>query len=130
MDFHGVQELLGKSFALAQTAEWELISITGGREQEDDDNYRFRIRLKILSTSSANEEFLRSQILPIPGIQDVVFERQTGTFNCYVYAISPLASASLLANVQQTLNVIWPTRRPVRRSIQTSSVFPWKPPSS
>ena len=27
-----------------------------------------------------------------------------GTFYCYVYAISPLASASLLANVQQALN--------------------------
>jgi hypothetical protein len=42
--------------------------------------------------------------LPIPHIQDVVFTSLAGTFYCYVYAISPLASASLLANVQQALN--------------------------
>lgn len=49
--------------------------IVGGRDAEDDDSYRYRIRLKLQSQNGANEAALRFQILQIPGIQDVVFER-------------------------------------------------------
>ena len=39
-----------------------------------------------------------------PGIQDIVFTRLAGTFDCYVYGISPSPSPSLLDAVQQTIN--------------------------
>jgi hypothetical protein len=43
-------------------------------------------------------------LLSIPGISDVSFEPAAGTFYCYVYAITPLASTSLLSTVQESLN--------------------------
>jgi hypothetical protein len=42
--------------------------------------------------------------LQIPGIQDVVFESYPGSFDCYVYSISPQVAASLLSMVQQVIN--------------------------
>lgn len=37
-------------------------------------------------------------------IQDVVFNSLAGTFQCYVYAITPVAAASVLSMVQDTIN--------------------------
>jgi len=63
--------------------------LVGGRETETDDDYRFRLNLKIQSSAGANEAALRFALLQIPGIQDLVFERQAGAFIVYVYGISP-----------------------------------------
>jgi uncharacterized phage protein gp47/JayE len=78
--------------------------ITGGRDQETDDDYRYRIHLKLISPSGANQAALQLQLLTVPGIQDVVFDSQAGTFYCYVYAITPLASASVLSAAQNAIN--------------------------
>ena len=78
--------------------------IVSGRDDESDDDYRYRIRLKLQSQNGANEAALRFAILQVPGIQDVVFAPQAGTFTCYVYGIAADASASLLQSVQQTIN--------------------------
>ena len=58
--------------------------IVGGRDQEDDDSYRYRIHLKLISQSGSDEAALRFALLQVPGIQDVVFDRRAGTFICYV----------------------------------------------
>ncbi|PYQ09881.1 MAG: hypothetical protein DMH00_12285, partial [Acidobacteria bacterium] len=78
--------------------------LVGGRDAESDDDYRFRLNLKIQSRAGANEAALRLELLEIPGIQDVVFERQAGAFIVYVYGISPNVSPGLLQNVQDSLN--------------------------
>jgi uncharacterized phage protein gp47/JayE len=78
--------------------------VMGGREAESDDDYRFRIHLKIQSRAGANEAAMRFDILQLPGIQDVVFLRAAGTFTVYVYGISPEISPSLLALVQQQID--------------------------
>jgi hypothetical protein len=84
--------------------------IIGGRDQEDDESYRYRTHLKLISQSGSNESSLRFALLQVPGIQDVVFDRRAGTFICYVYAITPVASSSLLSTVQDTIdqNVAFP----------------------
>jgi hypothetical protein len=61
--------------ALTPTHSFGLV---GGREDETDDDYRFRINLTVQSSAGANEAALRFELLQIPGIQDVVFERQAG----------------------------------------------------
>src|ERR1035437_4261096 len=71
-------------------------AIDGGRDEEDDESYRYRIHLKLTSQAGSNENAIRFSLLQIPGIQDVVFDRRAGTFTCYVYAISTVAAASLL----------------------------------
>lgn len=54
--------------------------VVGGREAETDDALRFRVNLKIQSRASANEAALRLAVLQIPGIQDLVFQRESGTY--------------------------------------------------
>ncbi len=70
--------------------------ITGGRDQEDDESYRYRIHLKLTSQNGINEAALRFQLLQLPGIQDVVFSSYAGGFYVYLYGISPVVSPFLL----------------------------------
>jgi hypothetical protein len=46
----------------------------------------------------------RLQLLQLPGIQDVVFDRHAGSFTVYVYGIAPVVSASLIGMVQERIN--------------------------
>lgn len=78
--------------------------MVGGRDDEDDESYRTRIHLKLIGHSVPNEATLRFELLQVPGIQDVVLERAAGTFTCYVYAITPVASASVISMVQDVLD--------------------------
>ena len=84
--------------------------IVAGQDAEEHDNYRYRISLKLQSTGGAAETDLRLAILNVPGIQDVVFEREAGTYTCYVYGISPAVPPSLLQLVQAQINATtaWP----------------------
>jgi hypothetical protein len=66
-------------------------------------NYQYRIHVRLISDSSCNEDALTSQLLPIPGVQRVAFQTLAGAFYVYVYAITPLASVSLLQTVQDAL---------------------------
>jgi hypothetical protein len=74
------------------------------RDEEDDESYRYRIHLKLIGQSGSNESALRFALLQLPGIQDVVFDRKAGTFSCYIYAVTPVAAASLLSMAQETLD--------------------------
>jgi uncharacterized phage protein gp47/JayE len=80
--------------------------LLGGQDEESDDDFRYRINLKLQSNNGAAESDLRLAILAIPGIQDVVFERLSGTFNAYIFAISPIIPPSLLSTVQSVMEDI------------------------
>ncbi len=79
-------------------------AVVGGRDEEDDDSYRYRINLRLQSRGGAAEADLRFSLLQVPGIQDLVFERNAGTFNVYVYGISPSVAPSLLQMVQAEID--------------------------
>ena len=78
--------------------------LIGGRDAEEDDDYRYRINLWIQSRGGASESDLRLAVLVLPGIQDLTFVRQAGTFLCYIYGISPVIPPSLISLVQGTLD--------------------------
>lgn len=78
--------------------------IIGGRDAESDDDYRYRIQLKLQSTGGNGEVDLRTAILQVPGVQDLVFNPLAGTFEVYVYGISPQVPPSLLNLVQTVIN--------------------------
>ena len=80
--------------------------LIGGRDVETDDDYRYRISLRLQSHGGAAEADLRLAVLAVPGIQDCVFDRLAGTFLCYVYGISPVVPPSLLALVQGQMDDI------------------------
>jgi hypothetical protein len=77
--------------------------ITGGRDTEDDESYRYRIHLKLTSQNGINEAALRFQLLQLPGIQDVVFSPYAGGFYVYLYGVSPVIPPSLLQLANQTI---------------------------
>src|SRR5271170_1270816 len=78
--------------------------VVGGQDAESDNDYRYRINLKITSRAGANQAALQFAILQVPGVQNVVFVPQAGTFTCYVYGISPQVPPSLLQLVQTAIN--------------------------
>lgn len=78
--------------------------VVGGNDAESDDDYRYRINLKITSRAGANQAALQFAILQIPGVQNVVFEPQAGTFTVYVYGIAPQVPTSLLQLVQTAIS--------------------------
>jgi uncharacterized phage protein gp47/JayE len=80
------------------------VALVGGRDTEDDESYRYRINLRLQSHGGSAEDDLRLEILQVPGVQDLDFERLAGTFNVYVYGISPTTPASLLQLVQNSID--------------------------
>jgi len=78
--------------------------ITGGRETEDDESYRYRISLKLKGQNRVNEAALRLQLLQVPGVQDVVFVPYSGGFYVYIYSVSPSVSSDVLSTAQQYIN--------------------------
>jgi len=78
--------------------------VVSGRDVEDDDSYRYRINLKLQGTGGAARADLTFSLLQVTGVQDIVFESLAGTFNVYVYGISPNVSIALLQQVQAIIN--------------------------
>jgi uncharacterized phage protein gp47/JayE len=78
--------------------------IVGGSDAELDDNYRYRIQLKLQAQNGVNQAALTFQILQIPGIQNVAYAPAAGTFTCYVYGIASDGSSSLIQSVQTCIN--------------------------
>lgn len=78
--------------------------VVGGQDAESDDDYRYRINLKITSRAGANQAALQFAILQVPGVQNVVFVPEAGTFTVYVYGIAPQVPPSLLQLVQTAIS--------------------------
>lgn len=96
-----------RNYAEAESGRLLVINeqgITGGRDEESDDNYRYRIQLKIRGRNGANEAAIRFQMLQVPGIQDVVLVPYSGGFYVYLYSISPVVSTDVLLTAQRYLN--------------------------
>ena len=124
----------------------------GGRDPEDDESYRYRIQLSLSSKTGCSEPDLRAALLKVPGIQDVVFERLSGTYNVYVYGISPDVPPSLIDMVQAEIdrasavapalfpNLLafgwttrcrpWPEALPASRVCRRTDATPQRPSSS
>jgi uncharacterized phage protein gp47/JayE len=78
--------------------------IVAGSDPESDSSYQYRINLKLQSTGGNGEVDIRSALLQIPGIQDISFNPLAGTYQVYVYGVSPVVAPSLLALVQVAMD--------------------------
>jgi hypothetical protein len=78
--------------------------ITEGRDAELDDNYRYRINLHLQSKGGASQSDLQLAILTVPGVQNVVFQAQAGTYTAYIYGVAQVASPGLLQACQAQLD--------------------------
>lgn len=79
-------------------------AIVSGRDEEDDDSYRYRIRLKLTSPSSVTENGIRFALLQLPGVQDIVFKPEPGRVTCYLYSIAVYPDPGLLDQAQSVLD--------------------------
>lgn len=81
-----------------------LLGIVSGRDAESDDDYRYRISLKLQSTGGSQQTDIEAACLQVTGVQQVTFVPLAGSFLCYVYGISPTVGANLLQQVQDAIN--------------------------
>ena len=80
--------------------------ITEGSDAEDDDTYRYRINLSLQSKGGASQSDIQLALLEVPGVQDVSFAAQAGTFLVYIYGVTQVAAPSLLQACQTQINNI------------------------
>jgi len=78
--------------------------IVAGSDAEQDEDYRYRINLRLQSAGGNAEVDIRAAVLQIPGIQDITFNPLAGTYQVYVYGTSPAVGQALLSLVQTALN--------------------------
>lgn len=81
--------------------------ITNGSDEEEDDNFRYRISRAIFSAAACNADALRMGLLNIPGVRDVIlkpFARGTGSVDVLIYSYFPTVSDDLLERVQEELD--------------------------
>lgn len=79
--------------------------IQNGSYSQTDEEYRYRIATS-RSAIQSNELFIRRTALSIPGVRDILFEKNkfgSGTVSIIVDAVSPLASDGLIASVRESV---------------------------
>jgi len=77
--------------------------ITSGSYSESESDFRYRISMANVSRGS-NEASLRLELLSIPGIRNILYERGrygSGTIGIIVEGVSPLISESLVMAVKE-----------------------------
>jgi len=82
-------------------------TISSGKFQESDDEFRYRVVHAHVGSSRANETSVRLAALSIPGVVDVVLREYVagiGTFAVHIIAESPIPNAGLLSAVQQAVD--------------------------
>jgi len=82
-------------------------TISSGKFQENDDEFRYRIVHAHIECARANETSVRLAALSIPGVVDVILREYAagiGTFAVHIIADSPIPNAGLLSAVQQAVD--------------------------
>lgn len=82
-------------------------SITYGRDEESDENYRFRIQQQTIAGEAGNYNAIRLNLLSIAGVSDVVREqypRGIGTADWLIKAVTPEVPQSLIDLAQTAID--------------------------
>lgn len=100
-DFTNYADSLNRSLLITNNE-----SITYGRNEESDANFRFRIQREKISGEAGNETSIRLATLLVPGVADVVripYTRGIGTNDWLIRSTSTLVSGSLIDAVQTAI---------------------------
>ena len=84
-------------------------AITYGRDDESDDNFRYRIKQQTLSSEAANDTAIRSALLTVAGISEVIkikYPRGIGTADWIIKAVTSEVSQSLIDSAQNAINEV------------------------
>lgn len=83
----GANRLRTHSLGIEAVLVTNVSSIATGSDLESDDEYRFRIRNRVLSAEGSNETAIRLAVLSAPGVADVritKFRRGAGSFDVLI----------------------------------------------
>lgn len=97
-DFNNYADSLNRTLLVTNNQ-----SITYGRDEETDENYRFRIQREKISAEAGNETSIRLAALVVPGVANLVripYERGIGTSDWLIKSTSTVASTELINSVQ------------------------------
>jgi len=78
-------------------------------DNENDDNYRYRITKQVHAAATANPTAIRLAALSVEGVKDIVvkrFVRGTGSFGVYIITDAPVPSEETLEAVREAVSVV------------------------
>lgn len=82
-------------------------SITYGKDDESDENYRFRIQQQTIAGEAGNFSAIRLNLLSVSGVSDIVrvrYPRGIGTADWLVKAVTPEVPQRLIDLAQQAID--------------------------
>jgi len=82
-------------------------SITYGKDDESDENYRFRIQQQTISGEAGNYSAIRLNLLSVSGISDIVrikYPRGIGTADWLIKAVTPEVPQRLIDLAQEAID--------------------------
>jgi hypothetical protein len=86
-------------------------SIGTGREEESDDNYRYRLINSLKSNSTCSYFGIKNRLLEIPGISNIEIVNGAyggGSFAVYAQGTSPITSDSIIKSVNENISNMVP----------------------
>lgn len=99
----GVGVLTNHNAGMSQLSVTNIRPLGGGTLSESDDSYRYRISLALKSRDGNTEVAIRSRVLGVPGVRDVVvrnLSRGNGSLDVVVIPVDRYASPALLDAVR------------------------------
>lgn len=79
------------------------------RDEESDDDYRYRISKQVLVVANANETAVRLAALSVDNVKEVIlkpYTHGTGSFSCYIVTDDPYGEAEVLTQVKANLDKV------------------------
>lgn len=102
----GAGKLVSHNLGVTEVKVVNETSISSGRDEEDDESFRFRISNAVLSLAGGNKSAIESSVLAFPGVKSLQireFVRGTGTFDVFVVPTSQKLGSSLRNQIFTTI---------------------------
>lgn len=101
-DFSGYADAVNKTLLVNNS-----VSITYGKDDESDENYRFRIQQQTIAGEAGNFSAIRLDLLSVSGISDIIrvkYPRGVGTADWLIKAVTPEVPQRLIDLAQQAID--------------------------
>lgn len=103
----GANKLRSHSLGVDAVLVTNTVSIATGADVESDDEFRFRIRNRVLTSEGANETAVRLAVLSAPGVADVKitkFRRGAGSFDVLIVPTGNRVALETIEIARQNLS--------------------------
>jgi uncharacterized phage protein gp47/JayE len=84
-------------------------AIRSGSDYESDENYRYRLSNKVVSSAGGNETAVRRAVLSVPGVVDLSMVKRSngnGTYTIFPRTVDPIVSDGIINAVFEAVNQV------------------------